>query len=85
MTGVHLAPGHDEFRGLGSDAVEITGGIRNNRLYGWKFFQTQQQGFEQAEELLSAYVVGLLMPSSDRLQMSLFCGGLGQPFKGPLV
>ncbi|GFV52873.1 hypothetical protein TNCV_2875411 [Trichonephila clavipes] len=40
-------------------------------MFAWKFFQTQQQGHEQAEEPLFAYVVVRLRPSSDPVQMSM--------------
>ncbi|GFV19101.1 hypothetical protein TNCV_3223201 [Trichonephila clavipes] len=50
------------------------------RLFARKFFfQTQHQGYEQAEKSLSAYVVVRLVPNSDHVQVSLFCGGLGRP------
>ncbi|GFU96453.1 hypothetical protein TNCV_90261 [Trichonephila clavipes] len=49
------------------------------RRFAWNlFFQTQQQGHEQAEEPLSAYVIMRLVPNCDPVQM--FCGGLGRPF-----
>ncbi|GFS75836.1 hypothetical protein TNCV_4665111 [Trichonephila clavipes] len=42
-------------------------------MFAWIFlFETQQQGPEQAEKLLSAYVVKCLMPSSDPVQMCFF-------------
>ncbi|GFV74393.1 hypothetical protein TNCV_5128351 [Trichonephila clavipes] len=40
---------------------------------------TQQQGHNQATELLYADVVLGLMPSTDPMQMSLLFGGLGRP------
>ncbi|GFX04029.1 hypothetical protein TNCV_4679321 [Trichonephila clavipes] len=47
------------------------------RAFSWKFFfQTQQQGPEQAEEPLSTNVVMHLKPSSDPMQMLMLCGDL---------
>ncbi|GFT68300.1 hypothetical protein TNCV_659181 [Trichonephila clavipes] len=43
------------------------------------FLRTKQQDLEQAEELLSAYVVMCLMPGSDPVQMSMLCGDFGRP------
>ncbi|GFV22826.1 hypothetical protein TNCV_4962411 [Trichonephila clavipes] len=51
------------------------------RLFAWTFFfQTQQQGHEQDEEPLSAYVVMSLWLSSNPVQMSMLCRDLRQPF-----
>ncbi|GFW05772.1 hypothetical protein TNCV_4627811 [Trichonephila clavipes] len=45
------------------------------RLFARKFFfQTHQQGHEQAEELFSAYVIVHLMPNSDHVHTSMLCG-----------
>ncbi|GFU87125.1 hypothetical protein TNCV_430291 [Trichonephila clavipes] len=61
--------------GAGREGQSLQDGCR---LFAWKFsFQTQQQGHEQIEKPLSAYVVVCLMPCSDPL--SMLCGDLGRP------
>ncbi|GFV66055.1 hypothetical protein TNCV_1440621 [Trichonephila clavipes] len=42
------------------------------------FFQTQQQGHEQAEESLSASVIVRLVPNSEFARMSMLCGDHGR-------
>ncbi|GFW81446.1 hypothetical protein TNCV_377941 [Trichonephila clavipes] len=46
------------------------------RAFAWKFFQTQQQGHEQAEKSLFTYVVVRFKPNTDLEQILLLCGDL---------